>query len=155
MKRLFATLLALLILLLCTGCRLWDGSYVSISPHRVEYDQQGQAPGVVGTYSQLRTFVLGMVDAGQQEAVITYSLAYQMFGEEKYKRLAKLIEDAAEEYFCDPDDDRWYLNIQISDPPARERKEKGPHTEGPFHFERMLIAMDILLTDGNIKRYIS
>ncbi|MBR5139894.1 MAG: AGE family epimerase/isomerase [Clostridia bacterium] len=91
----------------------------------------------------------------QQEAVITYSLAYQMFGDEKYKRLAKLIEDAAEEYFCDPDDDRWYLNIQISDPPARERKEKGPHTEGPFHFERMLIAMDILLTDGNIKRYIS
>ena len=73
MKRLFVTLLALLLLLLCTGCRLWDGSYVSISPHRVEYDQQGQAPGVVGTYSQLRTFVLGMVDAGQQEAVITLS----------------------------------------------------------------------------------
>ena len=91
----------------------------------------------------------------QQEAVITYSLAYQMFGDEKYKRLAKLIEEAAEEYFCDPDEDRWYLNIQISDPPARERKEKGPHTEGPFHFERMLIAMDILLTDGSIKRYIS
>lgn len=91
----------------------------------------------------------------QQEAVITYSLAYQMFGEEKYKRLANLIEEAAEEYFCDPDEDRWYLNIQISDPPARERKEKGPHTEGPFHFERMLIAMDILLTDGSIKRYIS
>ena len=90
----------------------------------------------------------------QQEAVITYNLAYQMFGEEKYKRFADIIEAAAEEFFCDPDEDRWYLNIQITDPPAKDRKEKGPHTEGPFHFERMLIAMDILLTDGNIKRYI-
>ena len=69
--------------------------------------------------------------------------------------VGKAFYAAAEEFFCDPDEDRWYLNIQISDPPARERKEKGPHTEGPFHFERMLIAMDILLTDGSIKRYIS
>lgn len=91
----------------------------------------------------------------QQEAVIAYNLAYRMFGEEKYKKLADMIEKTAEEYFVDEDQDRWYLNIQISDPPASERKEKGPHTEGPFHLERMLIAMDILFTDGNIKRYIS
>ena len=91
----------------------------------------------------------------QQEAITTYSLAYQMFDEEKYKRLAGMIEKAAEEYFVDEELGRWYLNIQRSDPPARERKEKGPHTEGPFHLERMLIAMDILLTDGSIKRYIS
>jgi len=91
----------------------------------------------------------------QQEAIIAYSLAYQMFGEKKYKRLSDIIEKAATEYFADDDEDRWYKTIHISDPPVSDRKDKGSHAEGPFHHERMLIAMDILLTDGNIKRYIS
>ena len=91
----------------------------------------------------------------QQEAIIAYSLAYQMFGGERYKKLAEKIEKAASEYFYDEEQRRCYLNIRISDPPAKDRENKGPHTEGPFHLERMLIAMDILLTDGSIKRYIS
>lgn len=72
-KRTLCLFLTILIVLSCTGCRLWDGSYVSISPHRVGYDQPGQEAGVVSSYSELRTAVLGMVDTGQTEAVLTLS----------------------------------------------------------------------------------
>lgn len=91
----------------------------------------------------------------QQEAVIAYNLAYQMFGEEKYKELADMVEAEATGYFIDDNEHRVYRSIKKSDPPANERTERGNHVEGPFHLERMLIAMDILLTDGSIKRYIS
>ena len=78
-----------------------------------------------------------------------------MFGEEKYKALADMIEETAEKYFADDAADRWYKEIHISSPVVKKRSEKGTHAEGPFHHERMLIAMDILTRDGSIKRYIS
>ncbi len=91
----------------------------------------------------------------QQEAIVAYNLAYRMFGEEKYKRLADAIEETALAYFADDAANRWYKAIHISSPVVKERTDKGYHPEGPFHHERMLIAMDILLRDGNLKRYIS
>ncbi|MBO5879562.1 MAG: AGE family epimerase/isomerase [Clostridia bacterium] len=90
----------------------------------------------------------------QQEAVTAYTLAYLMFGDEKYKRLANMIEKAAEEYFVDEELGRWYRDIKITDPKAKDRSEKGTHCAGPFHLERMLLAMDILVNDKSIKRYI-
>jgi len=91
----------------------------------------------------------------QQEAIVAYNLAYLMFGEEKYKALADMIEETAEKYFADDAADRWYKEIHISSPVVKKRSKKGTHAEGPFHHERMLIAMDILTRDGSIKRYIS
>ena len=91
----------------------------------------------------------------QQEAIVAYNYAYRMFGEEKYKTLADMIEETALAYFADDAANRWYKVIHISDPVVKDRTNKSNHAEGPFHHERMLMAMDILTRDGNLKKYIS
>ena len=90
----------------------------------------------------------------QQEAIVAYRVAYSMFGDENYKRLADIIEKAAFDYFADREQKRWYINISRGLPPISERKDRSGHIEGPFHLERMLLGLIVLGEDNSIKRYI-
>lgn len=73
MKKLTCLILGLTLAVLCAGCEWWNGSYVSISPHRVEYDRSDTDPDVVSSYSELRSAVVSMVDAGRTEGILTLS----------------------------------------------------------------------------------
>ena len=85
------------------------------------------------------------------EAVCAYRVAYEIFGEEKYKRLADLIEAEMERYFIDGD--RSYICINYGDKPVAKRTDKAGHIEGPFHLERMLLAMAVLEDSGSVIGY--
>lgn len=90
-----------------------------------------------------------------QEAVVAFSMAYYMFGEEKYLDLAKRLEEEAFAYFADREDGRWYISINKSEGKVTERKNKAGHIEGPFHLERYLLAMKSITENGNIMEYMS
>ncbi len=55
---------------LCAGCSWMEGSYVSVKPHQVGYGQQLD-PGVIDSYSELRSAVTGLIDGAEEEAVFT------------------------------------------------------------------------------------
>lgn len=67
--------LALVICLLLGGCStMFDGSYVSVTPHSAE--QSGTQSGAVSAadYAQLRDVLMKLVDSGTESAVINVSL---------------------------------------------------------------------------------
>ena len=88
-----------------------------------------------------------------QEATVAFRMAHYIFGDEKYLKLSNRVEKAAFDYFADREDGRWYITINKSEGKVSERKTKGGHVEGPFHLERMLLALDSIQKTGNIMRY--
>lgn len=88
-----------------------------------------------------------------EEATVAFRLAYHMFGDEKYLELSKRIEKAAFEYFADHEAHRWYVSINKSDGKVAERKTKAGHIVGPFHLERMLLALKSIDETGSILNY--
>lgn len=87
------------------------------------------------------------------EAICTYRIAHKLFGDEKYLKLANLIEAEMERYFIDGD--RSYICIDRNAKPVAERTDKGGFIQGPFHLERMLIALSVLEDTGSILGYMS
>lgn len=73
MKPILCLLLALTAALSCSGCGWMEGSYVSVQPHQVGYSWEEQDESVVSGYSELRSAVTGLIDAGTEEAVLTLS----------------------------------------------------------------------------------
>ena len=73
MKKRISLLLALLIAVGCSGCEWWNGSYVSVSPHQVGYDDSAISQTTITGSSELRIAVLSLVDAGKTEGILSLS----------------------------------------------------------------------------------
>ncbi len=85
------------------------------------------------------------------EAVCTYRVLYEIFGDEKYLKLASLIEKEFWRYFIDRN--RSYRFINKGDKPVAERTDKGSFIQGPFHLERMLLALSVQEDSGSVIGY--
>lgn len=72
MKRLLCLLLIGLTAL-NAGCGWLNGSYASVQPHQVGYGQESPDTTVISSYSDLRSAITGLIDAGQTEAVFPLS----------------------------------------------------------------------------------
>ncbi len=81
----------------------------------------------------------------QQEAMIAYRLAYSLFGEEKYKDLFQRIKEKAFPNGGTLDEGRY---VYIG-----KNNRRFEHVKGPFHLERMLMALEILKKTDSIKEY--
>ena len=71
MKRLAALLLCAAVGIGCCGCSWMNGSYASVTPHKVGYTQTEEDIFVVSNYSQLRNALTAVIDSGAEEALIT------------------------------------------------------------------------------------
>lgn len=89
----------------------------------------------------------------QNEAIIAYALAYNIFKEEKYKKLYEQIRDFAFEHFSDKDGGEWFGYINYDG--TIFAPLKGDKMKGPFHLPRMLMALISLEETGSILKYIS
>lgn len=87
----------------------------------------------------------------QCEAIITYRLGYNIFGDERYLKLAERVEKAAFDAFADSENGEWYTSVsefgELTD------SSKGSLIKGPFHLPRMLLALMCLQETGNIYNY--
>lgn len=88
----------------------------------------------------------------QCETIIALSLAYSVFGEEKYKRMCKTVEEYCEKYFVDKDCGEWYGYLHYDN--SVSTTLKGNIFKGPFHIPRLYMIMSVLEEDGNLNRYI-
>lgn len=89
----------------------------------------------------------------QNEAIIAYALAYNIFKEEKYKVLSQKILDNALEHFADKNGSEWVPFVDYDKNVSK--KIKGDLLKGPFHLPRMLMALISIEETGNILKYIS
>ncbi|MBQ2613947.1 MAG: AGE family epimerase/isomerase [Clostridia bacterium] len=89
----------------------------------------------------------------QNEAIIAYALAYNIFKEEKYKKLFAQIQDYAFEHFADKTGREWFGYINYDGTVFEPLK--GDKMKGPFHLPRMLMALISLEETGSILQYIS
>ena len=71
MKKYLCLILAILTAVLCTGCAWMEGHYESIRPHQVGYSRDDGNISVIGSYSELRSAVTGLIDSGTTEAVFS------------------------------------------------------------------------------------
>ena len=88
----------------------------------------------------------------QNEAIIAYALAYNIFKEEKYKKLYEQIRDFAFEHFADKNGREWFGYINYDG--TIFTPLKGDKLKGPFHLPRMLMALISLEETGSILKYI-
>lgn len=76
----------------------------------------------------------------QNEAIIANRMAYEIFGEEKYKKQYADILDYAFEKFGDTECGEWYGYLHYDSTPSTTLK--GNIFKGPFHLPRMLMILD-------------
>ena len=89
----------------------------------------------------------------QCEAILTYRLAYNIFGDEKYSKLADRMEKAAMDAFADRQNGEWYSEVSSDGVEVDDRK--GSLVKGPFHLPRMLMALMCLKENGSIHKYMA
>ncbi|MBQ2743780.1 MAG: AGE family epimerase/isomerase [Oscillospiraceae bacterium] len=87
----------------------------------------------------------------QCEAIITYRLAYNIFGDKKYSEFADYLEKNAFNAFADFRCGEWYS--EVSQDGLVIDSNKGSLIKGPFHLPRMLLALISLEETGNIQKY--
>ena len=90
----------------------------------------------------------------QHEAIIAFSLAYKIFGDEKYKIIADKIEGLVNSYFERFDNTICYRDIFVEHGDFVSSVGKGYHVNGPFHLERYLLAMGALQDTGEIFEFL-
>lgn len=95
MKRSVCLIFALILTLNCGGCAWMEGSYQSIRPHQVGYSREDGDMDVIGSYSELRTAVTAMIDAGTEETVFNL---YDYPEEELRRDMESLIRYARDIY---------------------------------------------------------
>ncbi len=80
----------------------------------------------------------------QNEAIIANRMAYEIFGEEKYKVDCETILEYAFEHFADREHGEWYGYLHYDSTPSATLK--GNIFKGPFHLPRMLMILDAIET---------
>ncbi len=75
----------------------------------------------------------------QNEAIIANKMAYEIFGEEQYKKQYEALVEYAFEKFADPEHGEWYGYLHYDSTVANYLK--GNIFKGPFHLPRMLMIL--------------
>ena len=88
----------------------------------------------------------------QCETIIAARLAYNLFGEEKYKKLWKTTEEYCEKHFIDKINGEWYGYLHYDNTPSTTLK--GNIFKGPFHIPRLYIIMALMDECANIESYV-
>ena len=78
----------------------------------------------------------------QNEAIIANRMAYEVFGEEKYKADYESLLDYAFENFADREYGEWFGYLHYDN--TRSTTQKGSIFKGPFHLPRMLMILDAI-----------
>ncbi|MBE6965587.1 MAG: hypothetical protein E7441_06090 [Ruminococcaceae bacterium] len=89
----------------------------------------------------------------QCEAIIAYRLAYNIFGDNEYKKLADRIEAFAFSHFADTEHGEWFEECTQTGEVVSTNK--GTVLKGPFHLPRMLFVLISLTETGSILKYLS
>lgn len=90
----------------------------------------------------------------QQEAVIAFRLGYELYGEQRYLELSRAIEENMHSYFA-RFGTLWIREILTEGGQPVSSLDKGFHVNGPFHYERYLLAMGAMETTGSILPYMA
>ncbi|MBQ7363263.1 MAG: AGE family epimerase/isomerase [Clostridia bacterium] len=77
----------------------------------------------------------------QNEAIIANRMAYEIFGEEKYREQYESLLDYAFANFADREHGEWYGYLHYDNTPSSELK--GNIFKGPFHLPRMLMLLQL------------
>ena len=86
----------------------------------------------------------------QNEAIIANRMAYEIFGEKKYKEQYEYMLDYAFSHFQDKEYGEWYGYLHYDSTPANTLK--GNIFKGPFHLPRMLMILSAF-DDGNFMSF--
>ena len=78
----------------------------------------------------------------QNEAIIANRMAYEIFGEEKYKADYLSILEYTQKHFADPECGEWYGYLHYDNTVSTNLK--GNIFKGPFHLPRMLMVLDAI-----------
>lgn len=78
----------------------------------------------------------------QNEAIIANRMAYEVFGDEKYKKQYEELLDYAMEHFSDREYGEWYGYLHYDSTPSTTLK--GNIFKGPFHLSRMLMILTMM-----------
>lgn len=87
----------------------------------------------------------------QCETLIAARLAYNVSGNEKYKKLYENIKAYCEKYFVDKEWGEWYGYLHYDNTPSTDLK--GNIFKGPFHIPRLYMIMAIMDETGGIERF--
>lgn len=87
----------------------------------------------------------------QCEAMIALRLAYQLFGDEKYREKYEQLKTYCDKYFVDPKYGEWYGYLHYDNTVSISLK--GNIFKGPFHIPRLYMIMAVMDEDGAIDRY--
>ena len=90
----------------------------------------------------------------QQEAIIAFRLGYALYGEDRYLELSRAIEATMQGYFRQFGT-TWIREIRTLDGEFISSLADGNHINGPFHYERYLLAMGALENTGSILPYMA
>lgn len=88
----------------------------------------------------------------QCETMIAARMAYNIFGEEKYKKLYEDLREYCEKYFVDSENGEWYGYLHYDNTPSTTLK--GNIFKGPFHIPRLYIIMALMDETGSIDEYL-
>lgn len=89
----------------------------------------------------------------QLEAVTAFRLTHAIFGEKKYLELSEKIEKSVFSYFDTFEGTIWCREIYLKNGEMVSSVGKGYHINGPFHTERVLLALNTLEKTGSILDY--
>lgn len=89
----------------------------------------------------------------QCETMIAARLAYQTFGEEKYKKLYEDTREYCKKYFVDEEHGEWYGYLHYDNTPSTTLK--GNIFKGPFHIPRLYMIMAIMDEEAGIDRFMA
>ena len=78
----------------------------------------------------------------QNEAIIANRMAYEIFGEGKYKTDYETILEYTQKHFRDPECGEWYGYLHYDNTVSTDLK--GNIFKGPFHLPRMLMVLDAI-----------
>lgn len=88
----------------------------------------------------------------QCETMIAARMAYNIFGEEKYKKLYEDLKEYCEKYFLDKEYGEWYGYLHYDNTPSTTLK--GNIFKGPFHIPRLYIIMALMDETGSMDEYL-
>jgi len=115
---------------------------------------------VIPTVFDLSKSVAENVESGkflnwpQLEAVTAFLLAYKITGEERYRELSEKFEKMTFSYFESFEDTIWCREIYKEDGRFVSSRGNGYHINGPFHIERVLLALGTVAETGSILEYV-
>ena len=88
----------------------------------------------------------------QCETIIAARLAYDLFGDEKYRKLWQDTEAYCEKFFVDHKNGEWYGYLHYDN--SVSHTLKGNLFKGPFHIPRLYMIMAVLESGASMTHYV-